>query len=65
MSLGGSAAAVMSPTTAGSPNVGNTMSPISAGGGFGSMGALGTPQQQQPQQQQKPQQASDDLLGLF
>ncbi|GAB1522166.1 beta-adaptin [Rhizoctonia solani] len=67
MSLGGSNAAVMSPTTAGSPNVGGTMSPISAGGGFGSMGALGAPQQQQPQQpqQQKPQQASDDLLGLF
>ncbi|CUA75787.1 AP-1 complex subunit beta-1 [Rhizoctonia solani] len=65
MSLGGSSATVMSPTTAGSPNA--AMSPVSAGGGgFGSLGAFGAPQQQpQPQQPQKPQQASDDLLGLF
>ncbi|KAH7334069.1 Adaptor protein complex beta subunit [Rhizoctonia solani] len=63
MSLGGSTAAVMSPTTTGSPNVGGTMSPISVSGGFGSLGALGA--QQQPPPQQKPQQASDDLLGLF
>ncbi|KAG8730796.1 beta-adaptin [Ceratobasidium sp. 423] len=62
MSLGGSTAAVMSPTTTGTPTL---TSPVSvSGGGFGSLGALGVPQQQ-PQQQQKPQQASDDLLGLF
>ncbi|CAE6533864.1 unnamed protein product [Rhizoctonia solani] len=61
ISLGGTAAAVMSPTTTGTPTL---TSPVSAGGGgFGSLGALGAPQQQP--QQQKPQQASDDLLGLF
>ncbi|CAE6505158.1 unnamed protein product [Rhizoctonia solani] len=63
MSLGGSSAAVMSPTTTGTPNA--VISPVSAvGGGFGSLGAFGAPQQP-AQPQQKPQQASEDLLGLF
>ncbi|KAG8759878.1 beta-adaptin [Ceratobasidium sp. 428] len=59
-----STSAVMSPI-AGSPSVGGSsiISPVSGGGGFGSLGGLGA--QPQQQQQKPPQQASDDLLGLF